>query len=114
MLNKRSWPVTMESLAIPLRQCGEEHKCTQGEENTPETPRMKALKVARAGSQWGGRGSMCVILQPENRHRAREGEASVTSYLSTIFHWSISELMTGRSSLILPEEDFKGSLGSKK
>lgn len=112
MLNKRSWPVTTESLATPLRQGGEEHKCTRGEENTPETPRLKALKAARAGSQRGG--SMCAIPQPEHRHRAREGEASVTSYLSTIFHWSISELMTGRSSLILPEEDFKGSLGSKK
>lgn len=88
-----------------------------GKENTPETPGMKALKVARAGSQRGeGGSSKCVILRPENRHGAGEGEASVISYLSTIFHWSISELMTGRSSLILPEEDadFKGSLGSKK
>ena len=63
-----------------------------------------------------GGSSKCVILRPENRHGAGEAEASVPSYLPTIFHWSISELMTGRSSLILPEEDadFKGSLGSKK
>lgn len=76
-------------------------------------PQDESAESSKSRKPAGG-GSMCAIPQPEHRHRAREGEASVTSYLSTIFHWSISELMTGRSSLILPEEDFKGSLGSKK
>lgn len=80
-------------------------------------PRDESAEGSKSRKPVGRRGSSVrVILRPENRHRAGEGEASVTSYLSTIFHWSISELMTGSSSLILPEEDadFKGSLGSKK
>lgn len=59
---------------------------------------------------------MCDAAARKHTRGAGEGEASVPFYLPTIFHWSISEHMRGRSSLILPEEeaDFKRSLGSKK
>jgi len=82
---------------------------------TKETAGMKALKVARAGSQWGEGGTACdPAARKRTRGPGRERLVSLPIYPPSFT--GASRSTRGRSSLILPEEDadFKGSLGSKK
>lgn len=100
-----------------VQRSWEECKPMQGKENPPErSPGWRHWEQQEHGNQRGQwrTNSLRSSSQKEDT-MAGKGDDGVTFYLSTIFHGSILKHITGRNSLILPEEaaDLKGSLGSK-
>lgn len=97
---------------------GGSYRLTQARKTHQRDRRDESAESSKSRKPAGEREEQRVCDAAARKHTRGpgRGEAGVPFYLPTIFHWSISGHMRGRSSLILPEEeaDFKAFPGEQE